>query len=78
MASSDQASTAGPVLAPKGGWSEYLQLSWQVRRAGLLERRRGRYAARIGLNLVLLAAGGAFAVIGRSWWQLGTARAWRP
>jgi fatty acid desaturase len=49
-------------------------LSRQVRQAGLLERRRGWYAARIGLNLGLLAAGGAaFAALGDSWWQLVTA-----
>jgi fatty acid desaturase len=70
----DQESIAPGASAPRGRWSEYTQLSRQVRQAGLLERRRGWYAARIGLNLVLLAAGGvAFAVIGRSWWQLGTA-----
>jgi hypothetical protein len=39
-----------------------------MKQAGLLERRRGRYAARIGLNLDLLAAGcAAFAVLGDSW-----------
>jgi fatty acid desaturase len=74
MASSDQEPTTRPVLAPEGGWGEYTQLSRQVRQAGLLERRRGWYAARIGLNLALLAAGWvAFAVIGASWWQLVTA-----
>jgi hypothetical protein len=30
-----------------------------MKQAGLLERRRGWYAARIGLNLALLAAGPA-------------------
>jgi hypothetical protein len=40
----------------------------------LLDRRRGWYAARISLNLVLLAGGWvAFAVLGDSWWQLVTA-----
>jgi fatty acid desaturase len=74
MAGSGQESTARPVLAPKGGWGEYTQLSRQIRQAGLLERRRGWYAARIGLNLALLAAGwAAFAVLGDSWWQLVTA-----
>jgi fatty acid desaturase len=54
-----------------GGWSGYTQLSRELRQAGLLERRRGWYVARIGLNLVLLAVGwGAFAVLGESWWQL--------
>jgi fatty acid desaturase len=74
MAGSGQESTARPVLAPKGRWGEYTQLSRQIRQAGLLERRRGWYAARIGLNLALLAAGwAAFAVLGDSWWQLVTA-----
>ena len=60
--------------APKGRWSEYTQLSRQIKQAGLLDRRRGWYAARIGLNLVLLAGGGAvFAILGESWWQLVTA-----
>ena len=70
----DQASSAGVAGLPKGRWSEYTQLSRQIKQAGLLERRRGWYAARIGLNLALLAAGWvAFAVIGESWWQLVTA-----
>ena len=74
MAGSGQESTARPVLAAKGRWGEYTQLSRQIKEAGLLERRRGWYAARIGLNLVLLAAGwAAFAVLGESWWQLVTA-----
>jgi fatty acid desaturase len=74
MAGSGQESTARPVLASKGGWSEYTQLSRQIKQAGLLERRRGWYAARIGLNLALLAAGWAvFAALGDSWWQLVTA-----
>jgi hypothetical protein len=39
-----------------------------MKQAGLPERRRGWYAARIGLNLALLAAGcAAFAVLGDSW-----------
>jgi fatty acid desaturase len=70
----DHESTARSVSAPKGRWSEYTQLSRQIKQAGLLDRRRGWYAARIGLNLALLAAGwAAFASIGESWWQLVTA-----
>jgi fatty acid desaturase len=70
----EQEPTARPVPAPKGRWSEYTQLSRQIKQAGLLERRRGWYAARIGLNLALLAAGwAALAVLGDSWWQLVTA-----
>jgi fatty acid desaturase len=70
----DHEPTARPGLAPKGRWGEYTQLSRQIKQAGLLERRRGWYAARIGLNLALLAAGwAALAVVGDSWWQLVTA-----
>jgi fatty acid desaturase len=73
MAALDRPLTAGPP-SPKGRWSEYTQLSRQVKQAGLLERRRGWYGARIGCNLVLLAAGGvAFVLLGESWWQLLTA-----
>jgi fatty acid desaturase len=70
----DRELTAGPPPPRAGRWSEYTQLSRQIKQAGLLERRRGWYAARIGLNLTLLAAGwAAFAVLGDSWWQLVTA-----
>jgi fatty acid desaturase len=74
MASFGQPSTAGPVPPRTGRWSEYTQLSRQIKQAGLLDRRRGWYAAKIGLNLALLAAGWtAFAIVGESWWQLVTA-----
>jgi fatty acid desaturase len=70
----EQEPTARPASAPKGRWGEYTQLSPQIKQAGLLERRNGWYAARIGLNLGLLAAGWvSFAVLGQSWWQLVTA-----
>jgi fatty acid desaturase len=70
----EQEPTARPAAAPKGRWSEYTQLSRQIKQAGLLDRRRGWYAARIGLNLALLVAGWvAFVVLGESWWQLVTA-----
>jgi fatty acid desaturase len=70
----EQEPTARPASAPKGRWSEYTQLSRQIKQAGLLDRRHGWYAARIGLNLALLAAGWvAFAILGDSWWQLVTA-----
>ncbi|GAB2774996.1 fatty acid desaturase family protein [Amycolatopsis magusensis] len=50
---------------------DYAVLSKQIRNAGLLERRRGYYAVRIGLNLLAMAgAWVAFAYIGDSWWQL--------
>jgi fatty acid desaturase len=67
----EQEPTARPASAPTGRWSEYTQLSRQIKRAGLLDRRRGWYAARIAINLALLAAGWViFAVLGESWWQL--------
>jgi fatty acid desaturase len=70
----EQEPTAGPVPSPKGQWSEYTQLSRQIKQAGLLERRRGWYATKIGINLLLLASGWvAFAALGESWWQLVTA-----
>jgi fatty acid desaturase len=72
----EQEPTARPASAPKGRWSEYTQLSRQIKQAGLLDRRHGWYAAKIGLNLALLAAGWvAFALLGDSWWQLAVA-AW--
>ncbi|MFL6298247.1 MAG: acyl-CoA desaturase, partial [Actinomycetes bacterium] len=64
----DQESTVAPASVPRGRWGEYTQLSRQIKQAGLLDRRRGWYAARIGLNLALLAGGGAaFAMLGESW-----------
>src|SRR4029450_12070311 len=70
----EQDPTARAVSAPRGRWSEYTQLSRQIRQAGLLDRRRGWDAAKIAINLALLAAGWAvFAVLGQSWWQLAVA-----
>jgi fatty acid desaturase len=74
MASLAQRPTVGPVPSRTSRWSEYTRLSGQIKQAGLLDRRRGWYAAEIGLNLGLLAAGGvAFVLLGDSWWQLLTA-----
>jgi hypothetical protein len=39
----DHEPTARPAVAPKGRWSEYTQLSRQIKQAGLLDRRRGWY-----------------------------------
>jgi len=70
----DRELTAGPLPPRAGRWREYTQLSRQIKQAGLLDRRHGYYAAKLSLNLVLLAAGGAaFAILGDSWWQLVTA-----
>ncbi len=54
--------------------SDYADLSRQVRAAGLLGRRRGYYAVRIGLVVGSLAGLWAlFGWLGESWWQLGVA-----
>ncbi|MGQ0837256.1 fatty acid desaturase family protein [Actinokineospora sp.] len=54
--------------------SEFAELSRVVKRAGLLRRRYGYYAVRIGVNLALLGATAvAFVVLGDTWWQLFTA-----
>jgi fatty acid desaturase len=51
--------------------SDYAELSRLVRSAGLLKRRPGYYIIKIAVNILLLAGGwAAFAVLGRSWWQL--------
>ena len=51
--------------------SDYAELSRAVRASGLLRRRPLYYTIKIGANLALLAAGWtAFALVGRSWWQL--------
>jgi fatty acid desaturase len=57
---------------PRSG--DFAALSREVRRAGLLDRRRVYYVVRMVLNLVVFAAGWvAFVAIGDSWWQLFTA-----
>jgi fatty acid desaturase len=62
--------TTSPDLRTSQG-SDFADLSREVKKAGLLERRGGYYAARITLNLLALAGGAvAFVFIGDSWWQL--------
>jgi fatty acid desaturase len=74
LASLNQEGTAGSASSPTSRWREYTHLSRQIKQAGLLDRRRGWYAARISLNLALLASGwAAFAILGDSWWQVVTA-----
>jgi len=54
-----------------GPGSDYAQLARAVKGAGLLRRRPVCYSLKIGVNLLLLAAGwAAFAVLGQSWWQV--------
>ncbi len=56
---------------PQRRGSDYSELSKQVRAAGLLGRRPGRYALRIALNAALLGGGvAALVLLGNSWWQL--------
>jgi fatty acid desaturase len=71
------ATTASGAAVPGSGQrrgSDYAELSRWVKQAGLLRRRHGYYAARIALNVALLAAGvAALVLLGSSWWQLVTA-----
>ncbi|MGY1822193.1 acyl-CoA desaturase [Geodermatophilus sp. SYSU D00079] len=54
--------------------SDYTDLAREVRAAGLLERRHGAYAVRAAaLAAGFALTGGAFAVLGDSWWQLAVA-----
>jgi fatty acid desaturase len=51
--------------------SDYAVLCRKIKDAGLLKRRPGYYTAKITANTVLLLAGFvAFALLGRSWYQL--------
>src|SRR6266511_1201121 len=70
----DSRTGARPAASRAGRGSAYAELSRQVRQAGLLGRRPGYYAARIGLNAVMLTAGWTtFFLLRDSWWQLVTA-----
>jgi fatty acid desaturase len=54
--------------------SDYSDLARQIRQAGLMRRRPERYAWRIGVTVLMLAAGWtAFVLIGNSWWQVAVA-----
>jgi fatty acid desaturase len=58
------------LLSPPRG-SEFAPLLREIKRLGLLERRRGRYAASMIVNLALLAASWAAVIaVGNSWWVL--------
>jgi fatty acid desaturase len=64
----------GHVAPPPQRRHDFAQLSRQVKRAGLLDRRTGYYAAKVGLNGLLLATGWtAFILLGDSWYQMLTA-----
>ncbi|MEU2057678.1 fatty acid desaturase family protein [Streptomyces bungoensis] len=56
------------------GGSDFARLSQRIAAAGLMRRRPGYYAARIGLVAALYAAGwGSFFVLGDTWGQLAVA-----
>jgi fatty acid desaturase len=51
--------------------SDFAELSQMVRGAGLLDRRPGHYAVRVGLTLAALGGAWiAFVYLGDTWWQL--------
>jgi len=61
----------GDLLAGRPRGSAYAELSRQIKRAGLLDRRPGYYAAHSALLLGLCAVGvAALVAVGDSWWQL--------
>ncbi|MFV2116052.1 fatty acid desaturase family protein [Micromonospora sp. LOL_025] len=60
--------------ARRHGGSQYAELSRLIRRAGLLDPRRGYYALRIGaLGGCYVGTWALFGWLGESWWQLGVA-----
>jgi fatty acid desaturase len=68
-----QTKLVGPSVAtaekPRG--SEYSALLRQVKSAGLLDRRRGYYIAKMAVTGALLVGGwAAFIGLGDTWWQL--------
>jgi fatty acid desaturase len=66
MTSTDVSLTAKPTSG-----TDFARLAKEIKHAGLLDRRRGYYAARIAINALLMAAGVlAFVLLGDSWWQL--------
>jgi fatty acid desaturase len=77
MVQASPALLAGACQQPPSASSrgtEYAMLSRRVRQAGLLDRRIRYYAWKIVLTGLALAAGWTvFAIVGDSWWQLGTA-----
>jgi fatty acid desaturase len=70
--------TSAPATSPRsraasrlGRSTDYAQLCSLVRDAGLLQRRPGRYGARIAATVAFYAATWAVIVwLGNSWWQL--------
>jgi fatty acid desaturase len=68
-----RAGSGDMTTTPRRG-STFADLSRQIKQAGLLQRRPGRYAGRIAVLLALCVAGAvAFVLVGDSWWQLAVA-----
>jgi len=75
--------TETPLVAPAGGaepavlrprGSAYAELSRQIKRAGLLDRRPGYYAGKVATTLGMCGVGVVtFLLVGNSWWQLAVA-----
>lgn len=71
MHPSDSSPPQGVATAAQRTGSDFAELCRTITGAGLLDRRRGYYVAKISLNLVALAGTCvAFVYIGNSWWQL--------
>ncbi len=75
--------TETPLVAPAGGaepavlrprGSAYAELSRQIKRAGLLDRRPGYYAGKVATTVGMCGVGVVtFLLVGNSWWQLAVA-----
>ncbi|MER6000671.1 acyl-CoA desaturase [Nonomuraea angiospora] len=64
--------TVGTAAVRRG--SDFARLSRRIAEAGLLDKRPGYYAARIGMVSGLFAGSWAlFAMVGDSWWQIPVA-----
>ncbi|MFC4120806.1 fatty acid desaturase family protein [Nonomuraea zeae] len=65
-------SPRAPASGERG--SDFAKLSRRIAKAGLLDKRPGYYAVRIGLVTSLFAGSWAlFAIVGDSWWQIPVA-----
>src|SRR5215207_3362357 len=65
--------TAEPAV-PRPRGSAYAELSRQIKRAGLLDRRPDYYAGKVATTLGMCGVGvAAFLMVGNSWWQLAVA-----
>jgi len=74
MTLSDTPATTPPPARSRAGGSNFAGLLERVTDAGLLRRRPGYYAARIGgVGALYAGAWAGFALLGDSWWQLLTA-----